>query len=121
MGVTPAYMAEMASAFRVRRMNVDDATELKSMNVSPAMVRGIVAAGYAGISVDDIAEEQRLPPRMAPDAAAQLVAEALQQAVEGVRAAVDVADQVVATARVEFGHSLPPRRLPQPSLVRQTS
>ena len=56
MGVTPAYMAEMASAFRVRRMNVDDATELKSMNVSPAMVRGIVAAGYAGISVDDIAE-----------------------------------------------------------------
>lgn len=56
MGITPAYMAEMASALRVAQISEDDALELKAMNVSPEHVRGLVAAGYAGISIDDIHE-----------------------------------------------------------------
>lgn len=56
MGITPAYMAEMASALRVGRISTDDATELKAMNISPEMVRGIVAAGYARISIDELQE-----------------------------------------------------------------
>lgn len=56
MGVTPAYMAEMASALRVGRISTDDATELRAMNISPEMVRGIVAAGYARISIDELQE-----------------------------------------------------------------
>ena len=56
MGVTPDYMAEMASALRVSRISADDAAELKVMNVSPEMVRGMVAAGYARISIDQLQE-----------------------------------------------------------------
>lgn len=56
MGITPDYMAEMASAFRVRRISEDDATELRAMNISPEMVRGMVNAGYARISIDELHE-----------------------------------------------------------------
>lgn len=56
MGITPAYMAEMASALRVRQISADDATELKAVGISPDMVRGIVGAGYARISIDELQE-----------------------------------------------------------------
>ncbi|MNZ93638.1 hypothetical protein D3C78_1127140 [compost metagenome] len=72
-------------------------------------------------AVDDVAEEQRLTPRVAPDATDTLVAEGVEQAFEGQRTAMHVTDDVETSRRIEHQSSLPPRRLPQPSLVRQTS
>ncbi|MCG2840520.1 M56 family metallopeptidase [Sandaracinobacter sp. RS1-74] len=56
MGVTPAYLAQMALAFGVPRISADDAVEMKAMGLSPGFVRGIVAAGYPGISLDELHE-----------------------------------------------------------------
>ncbi|MOA08310.1 hypothetical protein D3C78_1280650 [compost metagenome] len=75
----------------------------------------------ARAAIDDVAEEQRLPPRMPPDVAPQAIAEGFQQTVQRMRTTVHIADQVIAAGRVQLYHSLPPRRLPHPSLVRQTS
>ncbi|MNF06397.1 hypothetical protein D3C80_2063340 [compost metagenome] len=75
----------------------------------------------ARAAVDDVAEEQRHPLRVLPDVAPLAVTQALEQALEGMRTTVDIAYQVVAAARIEAHQSPPPSRLPQPSLVRQTS
>ena len=56
MGITFAYMQEMASALRIRRISEDDAIGLKSMGITPERVRGIVDAGYRGITVDELHE-----------------------------------------------------------------
>ncbi|MNJ64971.1 hypothetical protein D3C77_609600 [compost metagenome] len=72
-------------------------------------------------AVDDVAKEQRLALGMAPDPALAFVAEGIEQAFEGVRTAVHVTNQVVTTGWIEHHSPPPPRRLPQPSLVRQTS
>lgn len=56
MGLTRVYMAAMASALRLERISTDDLAALKAMNISPDMVRGMVAAGYARISVDELQE-----------------------------------------------------------------
>ncbi len=72
-------------------------------------------------AVHDIAQEQRLPPRVAPDAGNALVTEGIEQALKGQGTAVNVTDDVETARRIQHQSSLPPRRLPQPSLVRQTS
>lgn len=107
-----------APAERVEFVVAHDAQRLAGVDHRVHPVQGLADARAA---VDDVAEEQRLAPRMAPDAALQAVAEQVEEAVQGMRAAVDIADQVVATSGVELHQSPPPRRLPQPSLVRQIS
>ncbi|MNN43127.1 hypothetical protein D3C81_1573490 [compost metagenome] len=72
-------------------------------------------------TVDDVAQKQRLARRMTPDAALALVAKGVEQAFEGVCTAVHVTDQVETASGIEHHSPPPPRRLPQPSLVRQTS
>ena len=73
-------------------------------------------------TVDDVAKEQRHALRMSPHAVLQAIAEAFEQLLKGFGAAVDIADDVVAARGIELHHSPPPpRRLPQPSLVRQIS
>ncbi|MOA41125.1 hypothetical protein D3C78_1630610 [compost metagenome] len=52
-------------------------------------------------AVENVAEEQRHALRMAPDPALAAIAEAGQQALEGPRAAMHVADQVVTARRIE--------------------
>ena len=72
-------------------------------------------------TVDDVAEKDHLPARMTPDTALQAIAQLIQQPRQRMATAVDIADQVVATLGIQLHQSPPPRRLPQPSLVRQTS
>ncbi|MNM89154.1 hypothetical protein D3C81_1013830 [compost metagenome] len=72
-------------------------------------------------AVDDVAKEQRLAPRVAPHAGHTLVTEGVEQAFKGQRTAMHVTDDVETSRRIEHQSSLLPRRLPQPSLVRQTS
>ncbi|MNO48361.1 hypothetical protein D3C76_386940 [compost metagenome] len=72
-------------------------------------------------AVDDVAKEQRLAPRVAPHACHTLVTEGVEQAFKGQRTTVHVTDDVETTRRIEHQSSLLPKRLPQPSLVRQTS
>ena len=72
-------------------------------------------------AVDDGAEEQGLALRMPPHAALALVAEGVEQPFQGVGTAVNIADQVETARWIEHQSPPPPRRLPQPSLVRQTS
>lgn len=72
-------------------------------------------------AVDDVAKEQRLTSRVAPHASHPLVSEGVEQAFKGQCTAVHVADDVKTSRRIEHQSSLLPRRLPQPSLVRQTS
>ena len=72
-------------------------------------------------TVDDVAEEDHLPARMTPDTALQAIAQLIQQPRQRMATAVDIADRVVATLGIQLHQSPPPRRLPQPSLVRQTS
>src|SRR5690606_8000859 len=76
---------------------------------------------YPRAAVDDVAEEQRHASRMSPAAVLEVVTELLEEPLQGPGTAVDVADQVVATRRVEHQPSPVPSRLPQPSLVRQVS
>ncbi|MNE10914.1 hypothetical protein D3C80_1036510 [compost metagenome] len=52
-------------------------------------------------TVEDVAEEQRHALRMTPDAPLTTIAEAGQQALEGTRTAMHVANQVVAARRVK--------------------
>ena len=72
-------------------------------------------------AVDDVAEEDHLSPRMAPDPALQAVAQLIQQPRQCTTAAMHITDKVVAAFGIKLHQSPPPRRLPQPSLVRQTS
>lgn len=75
----------------------------------------------ARATVDDIAEERRLAPRMAPGTALQTVAEQVEETVQGMYAAVGIVDQVVVASEAELRQSSPSRRLPQSSLARQIS
>ncbi|MNW01735.1 hypothetical protein D3C71_1974150 [compost metagenome] len=52
-------------------------------------------------TVEDVAEEQNHALRMTPDAPLTTIAEAGQQALEGTRTAMHVANQVVAARRVK--------------------
>lgn len=72
-------------------------------------------------TVDDVAKEHGLARRMPPDATLALVAEGVEQAFEGMCTAVHVTDQVETASGIEHHSPPPPRRLPQPSLVRHTS
>ncbi|MOA33665.1 hypothetical protein D3C78_1549780 [compost metagenome] len=116
-----------AAAARRRRSGPAERVEFVVAHDAQSLARGdhvvhpMQRLADARPAVDDIAEEQRLPAWMPPYPAVQPVTESFQQPVEGVGAAMDVADQVIATRGVEFAHSLPPRRLPHPNLVRQTS
>ena len=72
-------------------------------------------------AVDDVTEKQRHAPRMTPDPGLQAVTQAVEQTLKAMGAAMHVANQVIAALRVEVHYSAPPKRLPQPSLVRQAS
>ena len=95
-----------------------DAERLPRLDHAMDDMQGLANAWAA---VDDVAQEQRLAPRVAPYAADALVTEGIEQAFQGVGTAVNVADEGEAGRRIGQQSSLPPRRVPQPSLVRQTS
>lgn len=75
----------------------------------------------ARAAVDDVADEYRHTRRMPPDATLFVITEQVEQVLKGQSATVHVTDQVVATRGIEHQSPPPPNRLPQPSLVRQTS
>jgi len=75
----------------------------------------------AWATVDDIAEEHRHARRMAPGAALLVVTHLVEQVLKGMSATVHVTNQVVATRGIEHQSPPPPKRLPQPNLVRHTS
>jgi beta-lactamase regulating signal transducer with metallopeptidase domain len=56
MGVTPAFMAEVAAARGIEGLSIDDAVELKALGVTPDGIRAMAAAGYPRLSVDDLTE-----------------------------------------------------------------
>lgn len=75
----------------------------------------------AWATVDDIAEEHRHARRMAPGAALLVVTQLVEQVLKGMSATVHVTNQVVATRGIKHQSPPPPKRLPQPNLVRHTS
>ncbi|MNE30865.1 hypothetical protein D3C80_1244050 [compost metagenome] len=115
------------AAARRRRSGPAERVEFVVTHDAQGLARGdhvvhpVQRLADARAAVDDIAEEQRLPAWMSPYPAVQPITEGFQQPVEGVGAAVHIADQVITARGIELAHSLPPRRLPHPSLVRQTS
>ncbi len=75
---------------------------------------------YARAAVNDVAEEQSLALRVPPDALLAGIAHVLQQPFQRARAAMDVADDIVATARVRAALThWSVNLLVQPSLLRQ--
>ena len=78
--------------------------------------------GFHGSTIDQIAEKNRHAPRMTPDTVLAPITEGIEQAFEGQCTTMNIANQVIATRGIEVHQSLPPpSRLPQPSLLRQTS
>ncbi|MNT53528.1 hypothetical protein D3C72_1906170 [compost metagenome] len=118
---------ELAPAARWRRGAPAEGVELVVAHDAAGLpgfdhgVHQVQCLADARAAIDDVAEEQRHALRVLPDVAPLAVPQAVQQALQGMRTAVDIADQVVAAARIEAHQSPPPSRLPQPSLVRQTS
>jgi hypothetical protein len=56
-GVTPEYIAALrASAPRLARVVFDELAGLKTLGVSPAYVRSMVAAGLSNISAEELGE-----------------------------------------------------------------
>jgi beta-lactamase regulating signal transducer with metallopeptidase domain len=56
-GVTPEYIAALrASAPRLARVDFDELAGLKTLGVSPAYVRSMVAAGLSNISAEELGE-----------------------------------------------------------------
>jgi hypothetical protein len=56
MGVTPAYMAEMASAIGEESISPDEAMQLKAMGITADRARGLSSAGLGKLDIDDLTE-----------------------------------------------------------------
>ncbi len=91
----------------------EDAVGMAAFDHGPHPAQG---AADARAAIDQVTEKDRLALGVLPDAVHLLIIKTLQQQVQGMGAAVEIADQIVAQ-----GHQSSPSRLPQPSLVRQIS
>ncbi len=56
MGVTEAWVADMAAALNLPRIDPGDAVGLKAMGASPARVRELRAAGVKDLTADSLLE-----------------------------------------------------------------
>ncbi|MNE41094.1 hypothetical protein D3C80_1351460 [compost metagenome] len=99
-------------------MVAHQATRLAGLDHVMHDVQGFANARAA---VDDVAQEQCHALWVAPYAALTAITEHVQQVLKGMGATVHVTDQVVTSRGIEHQSPPPPSRLPQPSLVRQTS
>lgn len=113
-----ARQRRRAPAQGVELVITHDAQRLAGFDHVMDNMQGLANARAA---VDDIAHEHRHARRVPPDATLLLITEPVEQVLKGQSATVHVTDQVVATRGIKHQSPPPPSRLPQPSLVRQTS
>jgi hypothetical protein len=105
-------------AQRIEFVVAHDALRLTCADHVVYQVQGLANVRAA---VDEVAQEQGQARGVAPHATLLSIAQGVEQILKCMGAPVHVADQIVTSRRIKHQSPPPPSRLPQPSLVRQTS